>query len=258
MAVSQIVQSLEQLQQELQRLAPAVDHVEAASKVTSALAGIPEQHQEMINHLVSNHKSRIDELNGLVKAVSEKAESTLTVANQSHQKSLEDYQATTRSFVEEKRREVASYMKEIREIQDSFFSDLKAKLDNLQSTIKDESSATYEEMREETTRITELRSAIESYLQKVVAIDFPTRLEKLDATVSGIMAATQTTQGRVDNLERATSEKLTALTSAMEKQQTELMAAIAKANKSTRTLQIVSIVLSIIVLAAIAYLLIRS
>jgi hypothetical protein len=128
----------------------------------------------------------------------------------------------------------------------------------VETTVADTSGKIESTVLAQVDAVTALCDRIATYLKKLEEIDFPTRLDKLDATISGVMAATQTTQGRVDNLERATSEKLTALTSAMEKQQTELTASIAKANKSTRTLLFISIVLSVVVLAAIAYLLTRT
>lgn len=154
-----------------------------------------------------------------------KFEEQLTSVNQKHEKYLQD---TTSAF--------------------------KTETEKLSKSAK----GTVQAIQTELESLQKLQAELRSYHDAIVAINFPTRLDKIDSTVSGIMAATQTTQGRVDNLERATSEKLTALTSAVEKQQVELMASIAKANKSTRTLLFISIVFSVVVLAAIAYLLTRS
>jgi chromosome segregation ATPase len=200
---SKVQEALEQLHRELERLAPAVNHIEAARKVTEGVAKLPEL------------------------------------------------------FDEESRSNAELYI--------GMFHQYKGKIDlhveELEKAIfifKEDSEVLTSAMTEETEALTQLRQRIAEYQEKIAAIDFPTRLDKLDATVSGIMAATQTTQGRVDNLERTTSEKLNVLSAAVENQQKALVASIEKANKSTRTLLVVSIVLSVLLIAAVGYLLTRT
>jgi hypothetical protein len=254
----QLSKSLEKLQRELGRLAPAVDHISAAEKVTQAVQGIPIQQQLLVESLTKAHEEIVA-----------KSEQELTKHASELRNAVADHQT---SLIEQKTKLVDSLTKEHSkqisantESLNTHATELRAAIASYQSSVielqnalKKDAFTTHDGVKAETAQVTDMRTRISAHQEAIEKIDFPTRLEKLDATVSGIMAATQTTQGRVDNLERATSEKLTALTSAMEKQQTELMAAIAKANKSTRTLLFVSIVLSVIVLAAIAYLLTRN
>lgn len=276
MKVNQVVQSLEQLQQELERLAPAVDHVEAARKVTEALSSIPGQHQELVTQLLATYESRIAELNGVVETFGSEAKSALDKVRQANEKSLEDYQGAARSSIDKQKAEMTAYQEKAQEVQATFYRDLSLGLEKLQNTINEESGKAYQAIQEENKIATQLHQSIEEYHGKIHAIDFPTRLDKLDATVSGIMAATQTTQGRVDNLESrtseklaalstsigklesTTSEKLAALSTSVENEQKALAASIEKANKSTRTLLIVSIVLSVLTLVAVAYLFTRT
>jgi chromosome segregation ATPase len=200
---SKVQEALEQLHRELERLAPAVNHIEAAQEVTSHVAKLPELFRE--DAVLSEER--------------------YSAAIHLYQQQL-DYHAAELSQALEK--------------------------------FQQESGELTSAMSEEGKQLTELRQRISEYQEKIAAIDFPTRLDKLDAIVSGIMAATQTTQGRIDNLERTTAEKLSALSVAVENQQKALATSIEKANKSTRTLLIVSIVLSVLLIAAVVYLFTRT
>lgn len=200
---SKVQEALEQLHRELERLAPAVNHIEAARKVTEEVVKLPELFEEESR---SNAKLYVELF---------------------HQ-----YKGKIDLHVEELEKAIFIF--------------------------KEDSEGLTSSMTEETQKLTELRQRVAEYHEKIASIDFPTRLDKLDATVSGIMAATQTTQGRVDNLERTTSEKVSALSAAVENQQKAVVANIEKANKSTRTLLMVSIVLLVLLLAAVIYLLTRA
>lgn len=53
-----------------------------------------------------------------------------------------------------------------------------------------------------------LKDQVQAFHDKVDRISFPERLDKVDATVSGIMAAIQATQSRLDNIERNITDRM--------------------------------------------------
>jgi hypothetical protein len=53
-----------------------------------------------------------------------------------------------------------------------------------------------------------LKKTIKDFHIEIVRINFPERLDKMDANVAGIMAAVQAIQGRLDLLERNLADRL--------------------------------------------------
>ena len=53
-----------------------------------------------------------------------------------------------------------------------------------------------------------LLSSVDGLMKKLDKVDFPVRLDKLDATVSGINAGIQNIQGRIDTLERNIKDEI--------------------------------------------------
>lgn len=142
MASQQVLNALEQLHQELNKLEPAIKHIETAQLVTQTVKDIPSKHLELLNDL---KKLFADELVAITK------ENKLISKNTS-------------------------------EIQTEVTKELK--------------------------EIALLKEKIGSFHDKVVQINFPERLDKLDANIAGIMAAIQSTQSRLDNVERNLSDKM--------------------------------------------------
>ena len=56
--------------------------------------------------------------------------------------------------------------------------------------------------------LAKLKETVQSFHERVEKINFPERLDKLDANVAGIMAAIQSVQSRLDGLERNISDRL--------------------------------------------------
>lgn len=257
------------MHKQLDRLLPAVDHIEAARAVIVAADKLPAQQRELLSEHLAEQKRELGNLITEFRQNIESAEQTINRLNEGnatvvaaiqkeHVEGVKSLNGASSKLVDEYKEYTSNLTASLEKMSTEIESSFKKKNEELTSSLERKNAELTEELKTRTGELSATGDRMNAYQETIEKIDFPTRLEKLDATVSGIMAATQTTQGRVDNLERATSEKLTALTSAMEKQQTELMASIAKANKSTRTLLFISIVFSVVVLAAIAYLLTRS
>jgi hypothetical protein len=264
--MSSTTEALATLHKQLDRLLPAVDNIEAARAVIVASEKLPAQQKELLSEHLAVQKRELGDLLSDFRQSLESAEQTVTRLNaentafvktlqQEHaegMKLLNDASSKLVDRYEEYTRQITVSLEKLStELESSF----KKKNEELTSSLEKQNAELAKEVKTRTGELSAAGDRVNAYQDTIEKIDFPIRLDKLDATISGIMAATQTTQGRVDNLERVTSEKVTALISAMEKQQKELMASFVKANKSTRTLLFVSIVLSIVVLASIAYLL---
>ena len=56
--------------------------------------------------------------------------------------------------------------------------------------------------------LTKLKDTIQSFHDRIEKINFPERLDKLDANLAGIMSAVQAIQGRLDIVERNLSDKI--------------------------------------------------
>ena len=56
--------------------------------------------------------------------------------------------------------------------------------------------------------LTKLKETIQSFHDRIEKINFPERLDKLDANLAGIMSAVQAIQGRLDIVERNLSDKI--------------------------------------------------
>ncbi len=137
-----VLRALDELHLEINKLVPAIKHIEELLKVTEVVKGIPNKHLELIKIL--------------------KDEFTLEINR------------------------ITEEIKKIIKTNSSLLEEIKTLLENL-----NKSSET-----------------IRAFYEKIVQINFPERLDKLDANVAGIMAAVQSIQSRLDLIERNLSDKL--------------------------------------------------
>ena len=153
MASQDVLKSLETLHKELEKLEPAVRHVQAAEQVTEMVRSIPEKHVELLDQL----KKADEELKQHLK---------------------EDFTFRLESLTKEH----VKLHKETEAIQEMASGQLK----HLEEALK----------------------AVKGFHDKVDRINFPERLDKLDANVAGIMAAVQSVQSRIDSAERNIADRV--------------------------------------------------
>lgn len=153
MASQEVLAALEELHRELEKLEPAIKHVETAALVIETVKNIPQKHLDLLN-----------EIKGL------------DLKNKEDLKNL---------FLQE----ISSIIKENKKISEHVEKIL-------------------ERLREALISLGKLADTIRSFHDKIDSIHFPERLDKLDANVAGIIAAVQTTQGRLESLERNISDRL--------------------------------------------------
>jgi DNA repair exonuclease SbcCD ATPase subunit len=153
MPSEEILNALESLHREIEKLEPAIKHVEMALHVTQTVKDIPQKHIDLISEIKNNDANHKAELKTLI-------EQELSIFTQ-----------------ENKRLQLITS-----EIQQ-------------QILLEQES-------------LTKLKETIQSFHDRIEKINFPQRLDKLDANLAGIMSAVQAIQGRLDIVERNLSDKI--------------------------------------------------
>jgi chromosome segregation ATPase len=192
MASQEVLTALESLHREIEKLEPAIKHVETAQQITQTVKAIPQKHVELLQEVKSNDAKHKEEL----KTLFAKELSGFTEENKKLQKTTTE----------------------------------------IQQQVKLEQEA-----------LARLKETVQSFHERVEKINFPERLDKLDANVAGIMAAIQSVQSRLDGLERNISDRLrdmqdyqketrTALQSGLEQTKTALQTAVDTAAKKQQTL----------------------
>jgi hypothetical protein len=153
MASHEVLSALESLHKELEKLEPAIRHVEAAQAVTQIVKAIPQKHVELLNEIGEKDAQYKEELKRL--------------------------------FAEE----LNAICQENEKLQ--------------QSTID-----IGEQVKTEVEALGRLKEGIQNFHERVEKINFPERLDKVDANVAGIMAAVQTVQSRFDAVERNVLDRI--------------------------------------------------
>jgi DNA repair exonuclease SbcCD ATPase subunit len=153
MPSEEILNALESLHKEIEKLEPAIKHVEMALHVTQAVKDIPQKHIDLISEIKNNDAN---------------------------------HKAALKTLFEQEL---------------SIFSHENKRLQQITSEIQ-------QQILLEQESLTKLKETIQSFHDRVEKINFPERLDKLDANLAGIMSAVQAIQGRLDIVERNLSDKI--------------------------------------------------
>lgn len=171
---------LEKLKVELNKLEPAVKHLQKADENATALfSAVSTIHKEYSKHLQAIEKLLVD-------------------SNKDHHKQIS------------------------KDIQDST-----SKLNDLGEKITRSFKSVEKEVKDLLDEYKFLSSETEKLVNKIDKVDFPTRLDKLDATVSSINQGLQNTQQRLGDIERNIKDDLTS-------KQKELTSRIESAENATK------------------------
>ena len=196
---------LEKLKNELDKLSPAIVHLQQADQDTIALVSAAKR----INREYADHLKRIEE--------------SLSELNKQHHKSIEN--------------EIGQSVAKLNQSSDSI-------------------EGSYGNFKKLTTSLTtEYRSIADAttmLIEKIEKIDFPIRLEKVDATVSSINQGLQNVQQRLGDLERSIKDDLKAKTIVLTRQIDKIdksiaarMDSIHKENKIMKFMLIAAVGISI-------------
>lgn len=153
MASEKVIQSLEALHKELDKLSPAIEHVQTAQRISDTVKDIPNKHLE------------------LIKSVKETDE---------------------------------NFKKELKEQLKTEADKVTGEVNKIIQNLKDTLTA----LNNEIIDLEKLKKTINEFHVEIVRINFPERLDKIDANISGIMAAVQAVQSRLDSLERNITDRL--------------------------------------------------
>ncbi|MBC8488719.1 MAG: hypothetical protein H8D45_22060 [Bacteroidetes bacterium] len=156
---------LEKLKTELDKLEPAVKHLQKADENATAL----------VNTFTNIHKEFTKHLQNIEKSLSD--------ANEKHQKQIT-------KEIQESTKKINDATEQLSKSNSAFEKQIKALLSG------------YSELSESASRL----------IKKIDSIDFPSRLDKLDATVSSINQGLQNTQTRIGDLERNLKDDIQAKT----------------------------------------------
>jgi len=171
---------LEKLKVELNKLEPAVKHLQKADEnATALISAVSTIHKEYSKHLQAIEKLLVDSNKDHHRQISKDIQESTTKLNDLGEK-------ITKSF--------KSVEKEVKDLLDEYKF---------------------------------LSSETEKLVNKIDKVDFPTRLDKLDATVSSINQGLQNTQQRLGDIERNIKDDLTA-------KQKELTSRIESAENATK------------------------
>ena len=171
---------LEKLKVELNKLEPAVKHLQKADEnATALISAVSTIHKEYSKHLQAIEKLLVDSNKDHHKQISKDIQDSTTKLNDLGEK-------ITKSF--------KSVEKEVKDLLDEYKF---------------------------------LSSETEKLVNKIDKVDFPTRLDKLDSTVSSINQGLQNTQQRLGDIERNIKDDLTA-------KQKELSSRIESAENATK------------------------
>ncbi|TRZ66615.1 hypothetical protein D4R20_00285 [bacterium] len=185
---------LEKLKTELNKLEPAVKHLQKADENATAL----------VNTLTNIHKEFTKHLQNIEKSLSD--------ANEKHQKQL-----TTE--IQESIKKISNATEQLLKSNSSFEKQIKVLLSE------------YFGLRESTLKL----------IKRIESIDFPARLDKLDASVSSINQGLQNTQTRIGDLERNLKDYIQARIDTFEKAVTTQFETQSNENKLLKILLFISI-----------------
>lgn len=153
MASEKVIIALDLLHKELEKLEPAIKHIETAQMVTQIVKEIPQKHNDLLKSLKEegdNHKEELKKI---------------------------------------------------------FTAEL-SKLGDENKKLTETTTVIQKDVKSELEAVGKVNSTVKNFHDRVEKINFPDRLDKVDASVAGMMAAVQAIQSRLDLVERNISDKL--------------------------------------------------
>jgi chromosome segregation ATPase len=203
--------------------------------------------EEVLKALESLHKE-LERLEPAIKHI-EAAQQVTEMAKSIPNKHIEFLQKTIENDINHKNELKNEFSSRASEIHEESRNLQKITLE-IQQSVKEEQEA-----------LRTIKDAVQDFYQRIEKVNFPDRLDKVDATVAGIMVATQSLQGRLDNIERNISDRLKSLQdyqnesrsitkSSLEEIEANLQTKIAQSSKRQRAYFITSLVLFILLLTA--------
>lgn len=215
MASEKVLQSLETLHRELDKLSPAIKHVETAQKIAETVKDIPNKHLELIKSIKDTDENFKKELKEQLKAEADK----ITVELNQIIQNLKDTQILTSQNILEIAENIKNgqidLIKSVKKTDEDFKTNLTEQLKKEAGKITVEVNQIIQSFKDtqgllkgEIIDLEKLKKTIKDFHVEIMRINFPERLDKMDANIAGIMAAVQAVQSRLDSLERNITDRL--------------------------------------------------
>lgn len=215
MASDKVIQSLEALHRELDKLSPAIEHVQTAQRISETVKDIPIKYLELLKSVKESDQSFKKELKEQLKIEADKVTREVNELIQS----LEIIQINVLQNISEiseiiKEKQI-ELIKSIQDTDESFKNEVKEQLKTETDKVTSEVNKIIQNLKDTLTALNnelidleKLKKTINDFHVEIVRINFPERLDKIDANISGIMAAVQAVQSRLDSLERNITDRL--------------------------------------------------
>lgn len=194
---------------------------------------------EVVAALESLHRE-IEKLEPAIKHVETALQVTETVREIS-QKHVDLIELLRDEDVNHKNELITTFTTEIAEITDT------------NKTLHDNTIEIQQQVQLEQRALTELSEKVLSLHDRIAAINFPERLDRLDANVAGIMAAVQSVMSRLDSLERNIHDRLDILKENQKDSTTAIKLAIDEASKKSQRFNFITWLLIIGVVFLLLY-----
>lgn len=156
MPSTEVLQALEELHKELNKLEPAIKHVETAVEITNVVKSIPEKHNELIEKIKNEYGVLIKKIEDTNNDIYQK----ILISNENVNNEIHIALNTVKDCIE------------------SLYS---------------------------------MKEMVREYYEHIKMINFPERLDKLDATVSSINIGIQNLQTLIMNYEKNTTDSFAEL-----------------------------------------------
>jgi hypothetical protein len=211
MASQEVLTALESLHREIEKLEPAIKHVETAQQVTELVKTIPRRISQLLNQteaLESRHKSEL-------KNLFQKELFAIVVENKELQKNTIDIQRKTKGDIEglfiwgkdwlkEASDKDSLFKEQLRDLLEDEINKITRENYNLQNSTKEIQKQVVLEQE----ALMRLREKIEEFFHFIKEINLPQRLDTLDSKVTKIGQDVHSLQIFTDGLERNICELL--------------------------------------------------
>ncbi len=261
MPSQQVIEKLEQLKSELQNLKSSAQIVNQAADVAANSAEVITAFPNFLSSLELDQGKHLNMLSDhhkeIVAGLEEQIQSLLTddipaMLNQMREQQLMIFS-----------KGISDQSARLSELMNNFEQSVKI-VETAMKEAGNELLLTSKQLSNYILELGKLSDTIHKYLNDIHQINFPARLEKLDATTAGIMAAVQSAQSRIDLSERNLSDALknmlelsknhqSALDARLESMKTSFETKLASQQKKQLTHSVITWILIAACIAASVY-----
>lgn len=242
MASDKVIQSLETLHRELDKLSPAIEHVKTAQRISETVKDIPNKHLELLKSVKESDENFKKQLKEQLKSEADKVSSEVKQIIQNLKETQNHTSQNISEIAENIENKQIDLIKTVKETDESFKKELKEQLKTEADKVTSEVNQIIQKLNDTLTALNseiidleKLKKTINDFHLEITRINFPQRLEKIDANISGIMAAVQAVQSRIDSLERNITDRLKENSDFQKEMKTSLQNSLDQTAKDIKT-----------------------